>query len=159
MRVSGGDLCIREYAEAPTEPAGETLLGCFVNRPYKSVRCSARRRDSPCGCPRANTVRPYGLCVSVGFLQNFTLARVVEDADPYEDGAPSLGLCKIQLRSPAGAQCAPLRDILITFLYCAISIYHTKKRVQKLHTLFTILFSRFCFYYSFYFCNQSINLP
>ncbi len=25
MRVSGGDLCIRKYAEAPTEPAGETL--------------------------------------------------------------------------------------------------------------------------------------
>ena len=25
MRVSGGDLCIRKYAEAPTEPAGETF--------------------------------------------------------------------------------------------------------------------------------------
>ena len=25
VRVSGGDLCIRKYAEAPTEPAGETF--------------------------------------------------------------------------------------------------------------------------------------
>ena len=32
VRVSGGDLCIRKYAEAPTEPAGET----FRARPRKS---------------------------------------------------------------------------------------------------------------------------
>ncbi len=33
VRVSGGDLCIRKYAEAPTEPAGENV------DPYGFVRC------------------------------------------------------------------------------------------------------------------------
>ena len=41
MRVSGGDLCIRKYAEAPTEPVGETLPPPWVyaksNRPYEIV--------------------------------------------------------------------------------------------------------------------------
>ncbi len=82
VRVSSGDLCIRKYAEAPTEPAGETLpppqsfirfCGAPSRLPLRFVR--NRLFSAKFSLARADMeVRPYGLCVVVCSLQKAALA-------------------------------------------------------------------------------------
>ena len=73
VRVSGGDLCIRKYAEAPNEPAGENVRPLQFDVIYGRAWIFSENRH-PFVCfadisPNRGIARPYIWHIAIGFVQ------------------------------------------------------------------------------------------